>query len=107
MSRLPINLACETCKFFRKDYLGYHCKFCIPCDRYGICQICCVNCNRSFMRNNKPRCYKTYYEITSFIEEYLYRHDRIAFTLCIIIPFVVFIIGISVITIAEILLGIN
>jgi hypothetical protein len=104
MHKSPVNLACETCKFFMTSYHLRICYFCYPCDRYGICEECCVKCKRSIMYNNKSRYYKTYYEIKSFIEEYLYRHDTIAF-ICIPLTLLVIsiILGILTMIVIEIL----
>jgi hypothetical protein len=112
MNKLPINLVCETCKFFHIIHShSYYCYFCIPCDRYGICQTCCVKCQRSIMYNNKSRYYKTYCEITSFIKGYLYHHETLALICCLMSGFLVastiIIMSILLTILAEILLGVN
>lgn len=47
MSRTRINRECTNCIALQ---YGTRCVICTPCDRYGICIKCCLDCERRFDR---------------------------------------------------------
>ena len=69
-----INESCKTCKYIFIDYDFINCRWCRPCEKFGICQKCCVDCHDSVMWNQIPRYHKKLYDIFPGLMEYIHQN---------------------------------